>query len=676
MRLNLIFKTLSIITALIVLVSACRRELKPPTVENEVLTPILKTQLTINQIVADSLSSEAEDGLISLVYRNVLYEAQLDAFDPLNSREYDQSATLDQLILSDRTVENSVSLNQLSPILGSRHNDTIQIPEISNLSFGPEILDGSEYFDELTLDSGFMDVTIHNGFPTDLSNIEFEIRNQDAGNIVVDTVFDHVAAGATVTRTMNIAGKTMESYLEAFVTRVDVEASDGPVLIDSSDAITVTVNIRDLKVFSARAVFPAQNIIELNDTNLMDGVGNTRVTRAIAKSGFVNVEVESTIEDTLYFEYYIPEGLKDGAPFVVKETINPAPAGGSIFKKFQYDVSGYEFGLTGFPVVDAYNAFYSELIGRIDSTGRKVNITLEDSIRIFVSLSDFIPEYMEGYAGNTSVNIGPEIAEVDLFDKVSSGSIRFNAVEMSLSVENGNNVPFNVEIGLLKAQNSTTGEAVEFDLSSIPNPISVLGAPSLDEPWENTWDIDARQNINSALSIFPDQIEASLSIHTNPDQNENDLTQFGVDSNKLVAYADVEIPLDFVASELQLIDTVEFNASNIRKPESVGSGVLYITAKNSFPLSADMKLEFRLSDGTLLQEVSFDKALASGSLSKATESILAWEFDRKAFDLMLGSDMVVLTAVVSSPPEQTKIYSTMALDLSLSARFNYTYISN
>ena len=663
---------------LIIALTGCRRELEAPEVENELLTPILSTKLDISKIVADSLRDENSEGLISLVYRNTIYEASLNAFDELNSREFNRSAKLDQLVLSDRSVTNAITLGQLYPALGFFNGTQQQINEIPNLNFGPEILDGSAFFDEMTLDSGYMDITIDNGLPTSLSDIEFEIRNQGAGNIVVDTLFDFVAAGGSETRTINIAGKTVESFLEAIVTNFTVDASTGPVLIDTSDAITVTVTTRDLKVFSATAIFPAQNIIEVGDTNQLTGIGNARITRAIAKSGFVNVEVESTIEDTLFFEYYIPEGLKDGKSFTVKETIAPAPSGGSINKTFQYDVSGYEFGMTGYPVADEYNLFYSDLVGRIDSTGRKVNITLNDSIRIFVSLSGFVPEYMEGYAGDTTISFGPEIVLIDLFEKIDGGSLSFNEVNMALSVENGNNVPFNVELGQLKAKNTETGNSVEIDLSSLPNPISVLGASSLDEPWDETWQIDSKDNLNSALNIFPNQFEASLSITTNPDQNTNDLTQFGVDSNKLVAYADIEIPLDFVAEALTLKDTVEFSSKNISRPEGIGSGTLYLSAKNSFPLSAEMSLEFIDFNGVVLQTLAFDKSIASGNVNSPKESVLAWKFDRESFDKMLSSDFVIMTASVSTETadESTKIYSTMGLDLKLSARFNYTFLAD
>ena len=663
---------------IIIAISSCRRELEAPEVQNELLTPILSTKLDISKIVPDSLISEDSDGLISLVYRNTIYEASLNAFDELNSREFDRSAKLDQLVLGDRSVVNAITLGQLYPALGLFNGTQQQINRIPNLSFGPVVLDGSAYFDEMTLDSGYMDITIDNGLPTSLSDIEFEIRNQSNNSLVVDTIFDFVAAGGSETRSINIAGKSVESFLEAIVTNFTLDASAGLVLIDTSDAITVTVTTRDLKVYSAKAIFPAQNIIEVGDTNQLTGVGKARITRAIAKSGFVNVEVESTIEDTLYFEYYIPEGLKDGKSFTVKESIPPAPTGGSTNKSFKYDVSGYEFGMTGYPVANSYNLFYSDLIGRIDSTGRKVNITLNDSIRIFVSLSGFIPEYMEGYAGDTTINIGPEIVPLELFDKIDGGTLEFHEVNMSLSVKNGNNVPFNVELSGLKAKNTRNGSNVDIDLATLPNPISVLGASSLTDPWEETWKIDSKDNLNDALSIFPNQFEASLSIATNPDQNANDLSQFGVDSNKLVAYSDIEIPLDFVANGLTLKDTVEFSSKNISRPDGIGSGTLYLSAKNSFPLSAEIELAFIDINGVVLQTLSFDKSIASGSLNQAKESVLAWKFDRDTFDKMLSSDFVIMTASVSTETvdEGTKIYSTMGLDLKLSARFNYTFLAD
>ena len=91
-----------------------------------------------------------------------------------------------------------------------------------------------------------------------------------------------------------------------------------------------------------------------------------------------------------------------------------------------------------------------------------------------------------------------------------------------------------------------------------------------------------------------------------------------------------------------------------------------------------MQLAFITTDGTIMQTLKFDKKVGAGALNAPNESVLAWEFDRADFDNMLSADQVVMTATVStaSTTQPTKIYSTMALDVQLSARFNYTYGSN
>ncbi|MEZ4720456.1 MAG: hypothetical protein R2813_01100 [Flavobacteriales bacterium] len=665
----------------------CRRELEPPEVENELLTPILRTSLDISKIVPDSLRSEADDGLISLVYRTTLYESTLDIFDELTTKQFENVAKLDSLKLDDRIVENHITLGQIAendqvygPTIIALNGQTVPIPAISNLSFGPNVLDGSEFFDEMTLDTGYMTISISNGFPSSISDIDFSIVNQTAQNAIVQDTFSKIYPNQTRSKTYDLDQDprvVVESFLEAWVDNFNLDASSGPVLIDTSDRITVKITIGDLRVYAAVAVFPQQNIINTGDINAMQQVSNSRIIKAVAKKGFVNVEVVSTVEDELYFYYNIPEGLYNGSPFDINETIPAAPSSNKPSKKsFKYDVSGYEFGMTGYPIKDSFNVFYSELRGEIQYTGKKRNITLEDSIRIFVHLSGFIPEYMEGYAGDTTISVGPSIAKLSLFDKLSAKSLSFEQVKMSVGISNGNNVPFKIAIHEIKAKNTKTGKSVSIDLGSVDNPISVSGASSIFEPWENSWSFEnATANLNNVLSIFPDQFETSMTIEINPDKDTNDLTQFAVDSNKLSAYADIEIPLSFIADELTLIDTVEFSSANISSPEGIGSGTLYAIVDNSFPLRAEIELMFLDAGGNRLQQVTFDEEVAAGKLNNPTETVLAWSFDRNSFDNVLSASHVIMKASVSTVSTSTpvKIYSTMDLDVKLSARFNYLY---
>lgn len=672
-----------VIIALSLLASGCRRGLDRPNAEGELLIPIATTTLNIGNILGDSIAQTNSDESITLVYRSTLLSAKLGSFKELETREFNQTAKLQSLSLGTQTAIRTVSLGQVAASMGafgqiliSQHGSNGILPPVPGLSYGPLAVDGTQFFETVTLDSGYMDITIENGFPSALSNIQFEIRNESDSSLIGQQSFSFVAAGATDTKTIDLAGKTVEGNLIGNITNFDVVGSNGQnVPIDTSDQIIVTISVRDMKVNSATAIFPAQDIINLNDTAEMagPGVNDLRITKAKAAKGIVNLRVVSTVEDTMYFDYLIPSGTLNGMPFEIHEKINPAPANGSIEKTFQYSVDGYTFDLTGAPLINHYNAFYSELTGRIDSTGRVVSLSLDDSLLLFVQLSDFIPEYAEGYLGHADSVIGPTTIPIDLFQNVTSGSIDFEEVKLNIGVSNGNNVPFNIDLMMLNAQNSRSGHQVAMDLSELPNPLEIQGAEDIFTSWSNEWNIlNAIQNLNEALNIFPDQFSAQVRLISNPDQDTSDYSQFAIDTNLIEAYADLEVPLSFIAKDLTLQDTATFDASSFENPEFIKAGTIYLIAQNSYPMEAAIDLRFLDENNFLMETVAFDTTIASGSTSAPNETILEWEFDAESVETISQSQKVVFTLRFNTEgTSHQKIYSTENIDLKLTTRFQY-----
>ena len=676
---------LALVVVLLSILFSCRREFERPILENEILTPILTTKLTINEIVPDSLRNTYESGLVSLVYRNSLYSAALSSFQELETREFNQTAKLQSLALSPRSAIRSISLGQVAEAEGgvigqliiNSNGNTSPIPPLANLSYGPLAVDGSAFFETVTLDSGYMDVTIENQFPSDLSNINFEIRNENDNSLVGSEVFTLVPANDIQTKSIDLAGKTVDGDLLGNILNFNVDGTGGSaVLIDTSDQIIVTITVRDMKVNSATAIFPAQDVISLQDTNAMENVGDLKLTKATAKTGFVTVRVVSTVEDTMFFNYFIPEGKKNGVPFEINQKINPAPPNGSTSKEFNFPVDGYTFDLTGFPIINHYNAFYSELTGRIDSTGRLVNLSLDDSLLVYVKLSQFKPEYVEGYLGSNSISIGPEAVNLDLFKNFKDGTIDFEEVKISIGVSNGNGVPFSVALNSLEAINTTTNEQVDINLTGIDNPLTIQEAVSLFEPWESSWQLDETSgNLNDALNIFPNRLLVALDVTSNPAEDSLNLTQFAVDSNKLEAYADIEVPLSFIADGLRLVDTSSFDPRSIKKPDGILDGVFYLTAENTFPVSASIEMLFIDQNGNILETATFDEQLQVGTRNRASISKLEWAFSRDQLNRLLTSSSIVFSieANTESLTSYSKIYSDQSINLTLSSRFNYLF---
>jgi hypothetical protein len=257
-------------TACILAFTACQRSLEVPSAESEILTPLLHAKLTIEEIVPDSLRTIASDGAVTLNYRSLIYSSALASFRALETKEFNETAKLQSLVLASKSTSRSVSLGQIATAEGgvagqliiSQHGSNAIIPPMSGLSYGPLEVDGTSFFESVTLDSGYMDVTLHNQFPTALQNIEFELRNSSDSSLIGSETFASVPAGGQVTRTINLAGKSLEGNLYGDILNFDIAGTGAnSVPIDTSDQVVVTITVRDMKVFSATAIFPAQNII-------------------------------------------------------------------------------------------------------------------------------------------------------------------------------------------------------------------------------------------------------------------------------------------------------------------------------------------------------------------------------------------------------------------------------
>ena len=61
---------------------------------------------------------------------------------------------------------------------------TAVIPAYSDLLNETFLIDASDYFEEAFTD-GFLDLTIENGLPTDLSNVVIELRNEGETNNII-----------------------------------------------------------------------------------------------------------------------------------------------------------------------------------------------------------------------------------------------------------------------------------------------------------------------------------------------------------------------------------------------------------------------------------------------------------------------------------------------------------
>ena len=91
---------------------------------------------------------------------------------------------------------------------------------------------------------------------------------------------------------------------------MDINASNGPVLINYDDAIITNVNISDIGITEATAIFPEQQLTENLKEHSFDMAG-AEIKEIGIKSGTVTVNVLSTLPNGKMI-YNIPSLKKNG----------------------------------------------------------------------------------------------------------------------------------------------------------------------------------------------------------------------------------------------------------------------------------------------------------------------------------------------------------------------------
>ena len=669
---------------LTIILFSCRRENKMPQWDTEVLTPLLKTSLSIENIIADSLLVTNNDSSLKLVYENQLYSIPLDSILVLPDTSVTTSIKLDSIKLPNKTLSFPISLGEIAPWLGPFNGQTLSVPANNNLNSNPFPIDAQAFFQTVTLLSGFMDMSIYNGFPVDIKDLVFRLTNESNGSLVAQDTFPFIATHTSQAKTISLAGKTVEGKMVAEILAVSSMASNGPVLIDTSNTIVTTVTVHDLHPFTATAIFPSQNIVDQKGI-LPLHLKNVFLTQAKIKSGFVKMDVYCTMQDSIKFHYELPSAKLNGVPYVVNTVLPPAPVNGvSVFSKL-YDMSGYDLDLTG-EKGDTVNTAYNLLIGSIDSTGIIKTISLADSFHLEMGFVSMIPDYARGYLGQTKLDAGSKEFPLDLFNKVTGGTLNLESLKMSVTIENGIGVDAKVNIKNITSVNSKKGSSVALSGPAINNSINVMRATqnfSLSPPVQPSYTIYQLDNSNSTVKSLienlPDKLLYSIHIETNPKGNVTGGNDFLYASSGLKTKLNMEMPLSFISNKLSMEDTSDFALDKPGILEKVKSGTFTLIAENGFPFEANIQLYLVNSGGTIIDSLFVPGTISAAPvdnnlrvLSPKSSKLTIPFSEAKLSQLLKTKKMLIRSNFTTMPTAQLlKIYSSYSLKLKLTGDFNY-----
>jgi len=638
--------------------------------------------MNINDMLSDSNLNivENEEGFVSLVFQQEFIDMNLDTLIKIDAIADEQTHTLDSASFNDVVITDTATIGEtiIDIPFGTLlfpDGSSNSIPAIANVANEDTInIDASEYFETMTLYKGMLVIEIMNGYPTDLSNMSLSLINTSNQNLIATFSFPIIPTGTTVSDSVSIAGQTMDENLLAILHNMDINPSNGPVLINYSDAVIITITIADIGITEATAIFPEQQLTETIKEHSFD-MGGAQIKEIGIKSGTVTIYVLSTLPNGKMI-YNIPSLKKNGLSFTSGEMLIPE-ATNTDLTAFEFDFQGYVLDLTGQDGRlggDTINTIYTEAYTFIDSTGELETINYTDSFYSYIEF-DITAEYAKGYLGQDTIEFGPETKELTLFNKINADIFDLEKADLKIKFENFIGADAVIQINNFGTSNSNTTVLAGIDQNGNTiigynytiNRASLSGNELPISPSMTEIIIDA----DEMLEILPDRINTKATFYINPN-GQASVDDFLYPEYPIKASINMEIPLSFIAKNLTLIDTTEISISN---QEDLEIDQLFITIKNGLPLDANLKLVLLDNQNLVIDTLLAGTTIlaASTDANNLVNQINTTSIQMDYTNFNNVKKLISIASFNSTPiNEFISIYNNYTIDVTLSAKFKKT----
>jgi len=463
---------------------------------------------------------------------------------------------------------------------------------------------------------------------------------------------------------------------------LQTEASNGAVLIEAKKGVNVELAVTRLRPRRAIAAFPSQTVIS-QDEGLTVFMGGAEVKYFKTKRGRLRINLVSTIEEDMTMFFKIPSASKNGK--VLETTVKlPGAAKGSVSTRFEdFDLTDYMIDFRGKDpdVKDTVNTFHQILLVTLDSSGRKVEVGLSDSIRIEYRMEGMYPDYAIGYMGNSLNQTGLQKAPFDLFKGVNS-DLRLKDFKVSLVLKNSIGADGRIRLNTLNGENVFTKKNQGLN-SEILGKDLLVTSPSFKRDAYTLTEVvldSSNSNIRAFIENLPQQLQYDLDLETSPNGNVNNWGDFVFDNSKVDVILKIEAPAQLSFSELVLRDTQSLDLRSLGDLSRVKSAVMEIKANNGFPYGA--KLGISLLDNAMNVLENLDVTTESGQIEpgivlpngtpvETVESTLEIALPRKKIGSLQQAKYVAIEATLLSDGIMKKLNSAYGLQIATALDCEY-----
>lgn len=405
------------------------------------------------------------------------------------------------------------------------------------------------------------------------------------------------------------------------------------------------------------------------------------------RQGQVVVEVKSTIRQPTQFQYVVPSLKRNGITLDTTVDVPPGTFSNPGLKTFAINLAGYQVDLKGVSG-NSFNSIvqYGEI--RASPNAQPDTIKWKEGVVSKFSFKNVVPQYAQGYFGTDNLTIGPDTNYFDVFKRIHSGILDLQAASLNLSIVNEFGVDLRATINQVFSRNTKTGNVVVLNGTPLNTSYNVnravktgnLSAPVIPGV-KNLILNQNNSNLVPFITNLPDQIGYKVSGIINPLGNVSGHNDFAYYGTSLKGRLGIDIPLQYSATDLTILDTVLADLTGIKGYENVNYGNLILTAKNAYPFAISLQAYLlnennQLVDSLFLSSTTINAPVldANNMVVAPLESKLYIPVSQSRFERLKQTRKIYFKARfnTTNQPVKIKFYSHYKLDLLLTADFNYS----
>jgi hypothetical protein len=615
------------------------------------------------------------DKLVRIIFKkdSVINFQLKDYFDLNNMVSFSKGYKMGDLSLDNFQSTIPITLStissSLSPALRTLFttiNGTVSnFPAFPQVDLGEKSFSIFNNFQNAVFSSGTLTISVRNNLAGPLGSVRISLFNS-AGHTPIGSqlTIPAIAAGATQSATLDLAGKTITNSVLAAIILSGSAGTSSPVLIDLNSSIQIGISATNLKVQSGRIILPTQTITSLSGTDVVSfnpGTG-IEIEKLKILTGNIGYTLISTSTIRGSFTFTLPT-----TPVITRTiTINgPTNLTSSI------SLNNTEIDL-GSDVSQPFNRIPVNYSISVNSNGTLINFNRNDSIHIAINMLNPGLDYVKGYFGQQSQQVDPDNLDTGLKDIINnlSGQLRISNPSISLTYSNSFGIPIEVTLDATGKRNS---QSVPLGLA--PFTIAYPTSLAVRDVSSSFTISNTNSSLSNLISLPPFQITFSGSAKLNPAGATGGRNNYVFGNSRFLGSLEVNVPLQFWLNNIQFSDTLDNfikpdNSSNNNssfKPEDMDSLQVNLIAQNGFPLGASLKmLLYDSVKKVVIKTIDAPGIIlaapvnATGKVTGKTESKTTINFNKAFFDAINSANKIILLFTLNTSENGTKdvkIYS-------------------